>query len=265
MQQDLVKITSNLEQVQPEWKLQKSGNESQFQLAIMQPKIRQSSLDDLKAVLRYAMVKVGLRAQNFPTDDEKAVLLSHVISEYGNHTPDEIRLAFDMSITGRLDLERSEVVCYENFSCLYFSGIMNAYRIWARNQKIETVTKEEIKILEYKEPTDDTEMEAWYNGVKREYLDGKYHFNLLPITLYDYICRKSEIVNKKEYWQKAMAQRLAMLKNELQSATREFERAQIKESIKYIESGNKSKAHSEYSHLTSISKRLVIVNEFNGK
>lgn len=77
------------------------------------------------------MVKIGLRANNWPTDEEKLLLQQHIVRFYGNHTLDEIRLAFDMAITGRLDVQAN---CYENFSCLYFSTIMNAYRQWVARE-----------------------------------------------------------------------------------------------------------------------------------
>ena len=77
------------------------------------------------------MLKVGVRGANLPGREETAILLEHIVKNYGNHTPDEIKLAFDLAITGKLECEAT---CYENFSCLYFSKIMNAYREWAREE-----------------------------------------------------------------------------------------------------------------------------------
>ncbi len=82
-------------------------------------------------VLRYVMVKIGLRAQNWPSPEETGLLIHHIMTNYGGHTAAEIQLAFDMAVTGKLECE---VNCFENFSCLYFSGIMNAYRKWASQQ-----------------------------------------------------------------------------------------------------------------------------------
>lgn len=114
--------------------------EKSLSQAIKDIRIVKSSTEELKAVLRYCMLKVGLRALNLPNDEEKAILIDHIITEYGNHTLAEIRLAFDMAISGKLDLEHSEIVCYENFSCLYFSGIMNAYRKWASQAYRHAIT-----------------------------------------------------------------------------------------------------------------------------
>lgn len=115
--------------------------EKSLSVAIKDVRIVKSSIEDLKAVLRYCMLKVGLRAINLPNEEEKTILLNHVISEYGNHTLAEIRLAFDMAISGKFDLEHSQIICYENFSCLYFSGIMNTYRKWASQAYRHAITE----------------------------------------------------------------------------------------------------------------------------
>jgi hypothetical protein len=88
------------------------------------------------------MVLVGIKANNVPNDREKSVLLQFIVNNYGGHTPSEIRLAFDLAISGDLDVE--DVKCYENFSPLYFASIMNAYRKWARPKhgEIKPIEKE---------------------------------------------------------------------------------------------------------------------------
>lgn len=77
------------------------------------------------------MVLIGLRAQNFPDEIETQILLGFITENYGGHTPAEIKLAFEMAITRKLD---AEVNCYENFSVTYFVSIMEAYREWAKEQ-----------------------------------------------------------------------------------------------------------------------------------
>lgn len=95
-------------------------------------KVITCDLEALNSALRYCIVKVGIREISIPGELEFGILTDHIIQNYGNHTPDEIRLAFDMAISGRLNVDP---VCYENFSCLYFSSIMNAYREWAGKVK----------------------------------------------------------------------------------------------------------------------------------
>jgi len=127
----------NLEPVQQELKPLKIGDESRFEVALKSEKVKDGNLESLKEILRLIMLKVGVRGNNLPTDEEKAILFTHIVSEYGNHTHQEILLAFDMAITGKLGIDAK---CYENFTCLYFSEIMNAYRKWASETYRQKVT-----------------------------------------------------------------------------------------------------------------------------
>lgn len=78
-------------------------------------------------------VKIGLRAQNFPVDEEKRAIYRYLVLHYGAKTLKELLLAFDLAITGKLTLKKEESVnCYENFTILYISSILNAYREWAQ-------------------------------------------------------------------------------------------------------------------------------------
>lgn len=88
------------------------------------------------------MVKVGLRAANWPNDFEKQILVQHIFQNFGGNRLDEIRLAFDMAIIGSLDVDAN---CYENFSCLYFSNVMYAYREWARQEFKESMIRIDYK------------------------------------------------------------------------------------------------------------------------
>jgi hypothetical protein len=139
-----------------------SGNISaqRFDVAVQDQKIHQLTEEDLKQVLRYIFSLVGIRAQNMPAGEEKTFLHAYIFEHYGNHTPAEIRLAFDMAVQGRLDLAPDEVKCYENFSVLYFATIMRAYRAWA---------VEEARRLERIEPP--TERPVDHDKIDQEYRD----------------------------------------------------------------------------------------------
>ena len=110
-----------------EWKPYVTGNSIGEQIILAQgyQSLRLRHEDDLKQVLRYAMILVGLRSNNMPTDEEKYVLLNFIKSNFGNLTPEEIKLAFEYAVAGKYNID---VKCYENFSPLYFASIMNAYR-----------------------------------------------------------------------------------------------------------------------------------------
>ena len=189
-----------------EWKQPATGEESSFIKALENNTISKSTVEDLKQVLRLVMVKVGLRAQNFPTDGEKQVLLEHIISQYGNHTPEEIKLAFDMAIIGKLDIDEKNVTCYENFSCLYFSTIMNAYRKWARETHSQ-LKKDFPKMIAEKTTLTDDEKAEWICDWK---VMTEINIELIPLMFYEFLDEK-KIINltaeqKWKYIQKATQQ-----------------------------------------------------------
>jgi hypothetical protein len=138
------------------------------------------------------MVLVGLRGNNMPTEEEKFVLLNFIRSNFGNLTPEEIKLAFELAVSGKLGIDAK---CYENFSCEYFGRIMNAYIEYAR-QETKSVPKEEESPKEV--PSDaDLKMAAinsanmysqemikcYERNIKMNWIAGGLH------VLYDYIVK----------------------------------------------------------------------------
>jgi hypothetical protein len=132
-----------------------------------------------------------------PTDEEKYVLLAFIKSNYGNQTPEEIAIAFEYAVAGKLN---TDCKCYENFSCEYFGRIMNAYIEYAR-QETKLVKRPEIE--EKKPVPSDAELKdlAIYNVnayvAKIKSLDatgGKFDWPKGLAFLYDYLV-------KYEIWQ----------------------------------------------------------------
>jgi hypothetical protein len=117
--------------VRQEWKPYESGSVVTILKAQSKIPIRARGQEDLKDVLRYCMVLVGLRGNNMPTDEEKFVLLNFIRTNFGNQTPEEIRIAFESALAGKFEID---VKCYENFSCEYFARIVKAYIDFARNE-----------------------------------------------------------------------------------------------------------------------------------
>lgn len=175
-----------------------SSDEQQLIEALKEPQLLNAPVERLKEALRVAMVKVGLRAANWPKDEEKLLLIKHILENYGGHTADEIGIAFDMALAGKLNLPHSEVVCYENFSCLYFSTIMNAYRDWSEQAYKENV-KEPV-MIEHKEDISDVAMQDWYNTIAADYKKGVLtQIEFLPIMLFDWLSRKEKIGGYEPY------------------------------------------------------------------
>lgn len=140
---ELQQTNRNSELAKQEWKPLKTGNAEAN--IILQARSTQSLRlrheEDIKQVLRYAMVLVGLRSNNMPSEEEKFVLLNFIRSNFGNQTPEEIKLAFEWAVSGKLNIDAK---CYENFSCEYFGRIMKAYIDYARQETITVAQVEEV-------------------------------------------------------------------------------------------------------------------------
>jgi hypothetical protein len=147
-----------------------NGDDKKLAMALFSPRIVEAEQEEIKEVLRYVMVKVGLRAQNWPNTLEKEVLIQHIIENFGGNTVQEIRLAFDMAICAKLEIE--DVGCYENFSCSYFSKIMLAYRTWAAEavRQLPTVDPPIQKIFTQDELDDGAREDA--EGQYQRFLKG---------------------------------------------------------------------------------------------
>lgn len=144
---DLLPAVMGNSELQPQGsKLSKNGDEIRLEIALQSPLIAKSPVEDLKQVLRVVMLKLGLRGANMPAGEEKSVLIFHIIENFGGHRVEEIKLAFDMAIMGKLEID--DVNCFENFSCQYFSKIMNAYRLWSKEAvKVVSMDMPPIQVI----------------------------------------------------------------------------------------------------------------------
>jgi hypothetical protein len=88
------------------------------------------------------MALTGIRANNMPNSDEKALLFMFLRRNFGGHTPNELKLAFEMAASGRLEVDARH---FENFSCEYVGRILTAFRSWAKQMYVPK--KEEVKEL----------------------------------------------------------------------------------------------------------------------
>lgn len=169
-------MVKNLELQQQELKPPEIFEEKQFAAAIGGKRIKDIPEIHLREAIRYCMLKVGLRGANFPEGAEKALLLNHIYENYGNHTPEEIRLAFDLALQAKLNLDTNDVKTFENFSCAYFSTIMNAYRVWAA--QVYEQKQREQKTLLIEDKPDLEQIEREYQEFLKTDLAKKYKPNL---------------------------------------------------------------------------------------
>jgi hypothetical protein len=138
-----MELTTNNSELQlQEWKPSEIGRGQSLAIISAQNglSIRSQNEEEIKQVLRYVMILVGLRGNNLPTDEEKFVLISFIKSNFANQTVAEIKLAFEMAVAGKFQVD---VKTYENFSCEYFARIMNAYLDYARAETRAIAKQEE--------------------------------------------------------------------------------------------------------------------------
>lgn len=193
------------------WKPTVSGEQDAFTNALQQNKIVRSTIEQISDVVKFVMLKVGIREKNLPAKEEKQALIDHILCNYGNHTPAEIKVAFDLALAGRLDDRNAkgepidlDVVCYfDNFSCIYFSKIMNAYRRWARDNYTQ-LKKEPLMIAEIEEPEPIETLDMINEWQQRK----EIVVDLIPLFFYDFMVTTEMIeVNddiKWSYWDKAI-------------------------------------------------------------
>lgn len=117
-----------------ESKQPKTSEEATFEVAISKPRLVSEPVETLKEALRQVFFLIGLREEQIPADEEKGFLIQYITENYGGHSADEVKLAFKMAIQGKLKIDFKEVKCYGIFSPMYFTTIMDGYRVWAVEQ-----------------------------------------------------------------------------------------------------------------------------------
>ena len=67
-------------------------------------RIKDSSEEEIKQVLRHVMVLLGIRKEALPEEFEKRIMLDFIYKHYQHFTVEEIKLAFEYAICGKLDV-----------------------------------------------------------------------------------------------------------------------------------------------------------------
>jgi hypothetical protein len=187
-----IQTTNQKELATKEWTPLQNGNSVGVKIleAKKEMLIKFCSDEELKQVLRYAMILVGLRGKNLPTDEEKFVLINFVKTNFVHLSLAEIHLAFELAVSGKFAVE---VKCYENFSCEYFARIVNAYIDFSRAEtrnilKIEpTIQAKPCNSVLKKQSIETANM---YQEQITKAQKEKVHFNWIAgglHVLYDYL------------------------------------------------------------------------------
>lgn len=188
MEAAIVKINSA--QAPQESGALKTSDEERFVVALRELKLKDMSYVEVKKPLKYAMLLVGLRESNLPSELELRIIINHAQNQYGNHTASEVGLAFDLAVAGKLDIK--DVNCYENFSCLYFSSIMNAYKQWTYKQQKKIVSDIKPKEIEPEDKTPMTDEEKVEFARKMYQMTKNYGYITRDVVIILYRQKKIE-------------------------------------------------------------------------
>lgn len=172
----------------------------ELQIALSSQLVKDCSYEQIKEVLAKIMLKLGLREKNLPNQLETLVLYEYLVEQYGGHRLDEIPLAFNMALMGNLSDEGGQPIdanCYESFSCIYISKVMNAYRIWSKTEfkalPTEKPTEQKIFTQEELDNSAREDAERCYQMFLRN-LELKYPETNRPILEKDGLIKEGESV-----------------------------------------------------------------------
>jgi len=226
---------------------------NEFRQAISQKRISWD-YGNVSSALQYAMMLVGIRGNNAPTQAEFDFLKYYLINNFGTHTAAEIRLAFDLAVSNRLELGESGAKCYENFSCEYVGRIMAAYRKWAEIQHSALPIEPPAGLLEYRMPRIDWAAE--WDELQETAKNGSIDRVIIPTMLYDWLVENGILVlsgeDKKRFF---LASRDAIIREILESGNLTYEQ---KKDLEILRSDEWYKNDLVKSKLQNKSKILAV-------
>lgn len=150
----------------------------------------------------YCFSLIGLKKEFFPSDAQKAVLIKFIQDRLGNYTPEEIKLAFELAIVGKFDIDLDHYG--EGFSPKYLMRIFGAFT--NHRNKIALELDREQKRLELVESPEDEAKKVEdflkssieiYKNSKLTFSGTKYHANIIYDLLKVHFTRE-ELIDFKE-------------------------------------------------------------------
>jgi hypothetical protein len=152
---------------------------------------------------------IGLRPQHFPTMIEDNMIITFIKKHFGHKRIDELYLAFELAITGELDVE--DVKVYDQFTLEYLMRIMNGYKRWLIIKSREIVEEQPVVEIDIPRLTDEdkkNEIEDWKK--KKD-----VNLKLLPMYLFDWMYDYGYIDIDDDQKVEMYARAIKMRENEL--------------------------------------------------
>ena len=190
--------------------MQPSNMQTDMLLKAQQGKLIESATDqELSKALTKVYLIIGLRSQHYPNQLMDSLLFQYLRDCYGQRTLQELILAFELAIFGKLDVEDWKV--YDMFSVEYLVRIMESYRRYKIKMLTENQKKPIEKMLPISKPTKEDMLREL-----NEWKSKELTINFIPLYLYDYMVECGLIENKLSQhilWKACM-----LRKNELHKA-----------------------------------------------
>lgn len=184
---------------------------------------------DWEAALKRCIALVGLRPANLPTPEEKALLLDFILRRYRDYTPEHLVAAFELAITGDLDVDTKH---YECFSCEYIGRILKAYKSYLiRTGQIKTnYERERQYIPPQRQLTAGQHDWSHFLGELRADIEaGKVYTCMIPVKAYNWLVLRNKV--QLDYWKEFVEQaRAELIKENNESKT-------IADAIRFKNSG----------------------------
>lgn len=106
--------------------------------------IRESNDEQIKQVLRYGIILLGIPAEKHGDELSKQVLLNHIKTAFGSISLGEFKLAFELAIEGKTGAN-TELYKGEFISAKFIGGILGDYILFKNKQKLN-LSSDEVKM-----------------------------------------------------------------------------------------------------------------------
>lgn len=228
-------------------------------LALQGIKIKDAEDSELSNKLGIVYWMIGLRPQHFPTKEQDSYFFNYLRKNFPNKTTNEIVIAFDKAINGKLDIE--DVKCYDQFTLEYFCRIFNAYRKWSSNLFKELPNKETKQIENMPEVTE-KEMKEDIEYFRNKVVNERLSINFIPTYLYDY-CEKLKLIKLSKLEKFALIDKAKQFKkDQLKLKASSFNKDDIAEYNSFCHLLEKGfiKDSLEMNNIINLAKKIAFID-----
>jgi hypothetical protein len=166
-------------------------------------RLNEISLQEAKGILTGFAALMGIPANNLPAEEIMMATIQGLVRNFGSMYEGEVRTAFEMAITGKVEVEGH----YQSLSLKYICNVLNAYRVKV-NSAMRYYDRHRI------EPPHEDLKADW-----SETLDdlAKDPNMIIPVAIYDWMIEKGIINPSKEEKVQGMKDAERKIREDLQA------------------------------------------------